>query len=43
MCGGNYGIERLVKMLKSVEQGAVIALIAAVGRQWEVKGGMYLE
>jgi len=37
------GNEGLLKVLKSVEQGAATTVIAAVGRQLEGKGGMCLE
>jgi NAD(P)-dependent dehydrogenase (short-subunit alcohol dehydrogenase family) len=33
----------LVKILKSVEQGAATTVLAAVGKDWEDKGGKYLE
>lgn len=36
-------IEKVVKVLKSVEQGAATTVIAAVGKEWEGKGGKYLE
>ena len=35
--------ERLVKMLKSPEEGAATTVIAAVGKDWEGRGGKYLE
>jgi NAD(P)-dependent dehydrogenase (short-subunit alcohol dehydrogenase family) len=35
--------EHLVKILKSPEQGAATTVIAAVGKEWEDKGGKYLE
>ena len=37
------GNEGLVRILKSLEQGAAMTVIAAVGRQWEGRGGRYLE
>lgn len=33
----------VVKILKSTEQGAATTVIAAVGKDWEGKGGKYLE
>jgi hypothetical protein len=33
----------LIKILKSAEQGAATTVIAAVGKEWENKGGKYLE
>ena len=35
--------ESVVKILKSVEQGAATTVLAAVGKEWENKGGKYLE
>jgi NAD(P)-dependent dehydrogenase (short-subunit alcohol dehydrogenase family) len=35
--------ENVVKILKSVEQGAATTVLAAVGKEWEGKGGKYLE
>ena len=35
--------EKLVKILKSSEQGAATTVLAAVGKEWEHKGGKYLE
>lgn len=35
--------EKIVKILKSPEQGAATTVIAAVGKEWEDKGGKYLE
>lgn len=35
--------EAIVKMLKSPEQGAATTVLAAVGKEWEDKGGKYLE
>jgi NAD(P)-dependent dehydrogenase (short-subunit alcohol dehydrogenase family) len=35
--------EEVQKILKSVEQGAATTVIAAVGREWQGKGGKYLE
>lgn len=35
--------EALLKIFKSAEQGAATTVIAAVGREWENKGGKYLE
>ena len=35
--------EAIVKMLKSSEQGAATTVIAAIGKEWEGKGGKYLE
>lgn len=35
--------ESLVKILKSREQGAATTVIASVGREWEGKGGKYLD
>ena len=35
--------EAIVKILKSVEQGAATTVVAAVGKEWEDKGGKYLE
>ncbi|MCJ1443424.1 MAG: hypothetical protein MMC23_003922 [Stictis urceolatum] len=35
--------EVLVKMFKSPKQGAATTVLAAVGREWENKGGKYLE
>jgi NAD(P)-dependent dehydrogenase (short-subunit alcohol dehydrogenase family) len=37
------GSEFLQKWFKSPEQGAATTLVAAVGRDWEDKGGVYLE
>jgi NAD(P)-dependent dehydrogenase (short-subunit alcohol dehydrogenase family) len=34
---------KIVKILKSPEQGAATTVIAAVGKEWEGKGGRYLE
>ncbi|OJJ49117.1 hypothetical protein ASPZODRAFT_60314 [Penicilliopsis zonata CBS 506.65] len=33
----------MIRFVKSVEQGAATTVLAAVGRQWEGKGGVYLE
>jgi len=33
----------VVKTMKSLEQGAATSVYAAVGREWEGKGGVYLE
>ncbi|MCJ1324208.1 hypothetical protein MMC10_000870 [Thelotrema lepadinum] len=35
--------EAIVKILKSPEQGAATTVVAAVGNEWEGKGGRYLE
>ena len=35
--------EAIVKVLKSPEQGAATTVLAAVGKEWEGKGGRYLE
>ena len=35
--------ETLVKILKSPEQGAATTVVAAIGKEWENKGGKYLE
>ncbi|KAF7912690.1 uncharacterized protein EAF01_001711 [Botrytis porri] len=35
--------EKVRKALKSVEQGAATTVVAAVGKDWEGKGGKYLE
>ena len=35
--------EKLVKGLKSPEQGAATTIVAAVGKEWEDRGGRYLE
>ena len=35
--------EALVKILKSLEQGAATTVVAAIGKEWENKGGKYLE
>ncbi|KAH8703166.1 short-chain dehydrogenase/reductase-like protein [Talaromyces proteolyticus] len=35
--------EKLVQMLKTPEQGAATSVLAAVGKEWEDKGGKYLE
>ena len=35
--------EKIAKVLKSVEQGAATTVLAAVGRDWEGRGGKYLE
>lgn len=35
--------EAVVRNMKSVEQGAATSVYAAVGKEWEGKGGMYLE
>ena len=35
--------ESIVKILKSPEQGAATTVVAAVGKEWENKGGRYLE
>lgn len=35
--------EKLLKDLKTAEQGAATTVIAAVGKEWEDKGGKYLE
>ena len=35
--------EAIVKILKSPEQGAATTVIVAVGKEWENKGGKYLE
>ncbi|TGO24441.1 hypothetical protein BPAE_0102g00030 [Botrytis paeoniae] len=37
------GNEKVRKVLKSAEQGAATTVIAAVGKEWEGKGGKYLE
>ena len=35
--------EAIVKILKSPEQGAATTVVAAIGKEWENKGGKYLE
>ena len=35
--------EKFAKVLKSPEQGAATTIIAAVGKEWEGRGGRYLE
>lgn len=35
--------EAIVKVLQSPEQGAATTVIAAIGKEWENKGGKYLE
>ena len=35
--------EALVKILKSLEQGAATTVVAAIGKEWQNKGGKYLE
>jgi NAD(P)-dependent dehydrogenase (short-subunit alcohol dehydrogenase family) len=35
--------ENIVKILKTPEQGAATTVLAAVGKEWEDKGGKYLE
>ena len=35
--------EELVKTFKSPEQGAATTVIAAIGKEWENKGGKYVE
>ena len=35
--------EAIVKILKSLEQGAATTVVAAIGKEWENKGGKYLE
>jgi NAD(P)-dependent dehydrogenase (short-subunit alcohol dehydrogenase family) len=35
--------ENLLKILKSAEQGAATTVLAAIGKEWESKGGRYLE
>jgi len=35
--------EYIVKILKSPEQGAATTVLAAIGKEWENKGGKYLE
>ena len=35
--------DTIVKILKSPEQGAATTVIAAIGKEWENKGGKYLE
>ena len=35
--------EAIVKILKSLEQGAATTVIAAIGKEWGNKGGKYLE
>ena len=35
--------EKLAKDLKSPEQGAATTVVAAVGKEWEDRGGRYLE
>ncbi|PLB46056.1 short-chain dehydrogenase [Aspergillus steynii IBT 23096] len=35
--------EAILKILKSPEQGAATTVLAAVGKEWENKGGKYLE
>lgn len=36
------GNERIVRVLKSSEQGAATSVFAAVGKEWEGRGGRYL-
>ncbi|KAF2649250.1 putative short-chain dehydrogenase/reductase [Lophiostoma macrostomum CBS 122681] len=38
-----YADEKLLKWLKNPEQGAATTVWAAVGKEWEGKGGKYLE
>ncbi|KAL2862604.1 NAD(P)-binding protein [Aspergillus lucknowensis] len=38
-----YANEAVVRIIKSVEQGAATTVLAAVGREWEGRGGVYLE
>ena len=38
-----YANEAIVKVLKTPEQGAATTVLAAIGRDWENKGGKYLE
>ena len=35
--------EAIVKILKSPQQGAATTVVAAIGKEWENKGGKYLE
>ena len=35
--------EKILKILKTPEQGAATTVLAAVGKEWEDKGGKYLE
>ncbi|KAH7383042.1 hypothetical protein BKA64DRAFT_175347 [Cadophora sp. MPI-SDFR-AT-0126] len=35
--------EKVVKELKSAEQGAATTVLAAIGKEWEGRGGRYLE
>jgi NAD(P)-dependent dehydrogenase (short-subunit alcohol dehydrogenase family) len=35
--------ENIVRTLKSTEQGAATTVLAAIGKQWEDRGGRYLE
>ncbi len=35
--------ESIAKILKSAEQGAATTVLAAIGKEWENKGGRYLE
>lgn len=35
--------EAIVRLLKSAEQGAATTVLAAIGKEWEDKGGKYLE
>ena len=35
--------EAIVKLIKSPEQGAATTVVAAIGKEWENKGGTYLE
>ncbi|KAL6252902.1 putative secondary metabolism biosynthetic enzyme [Rhinocladiella similis] len=36
-------LEKVAKVLKSPEQGAATTVLAAVGKEWEDRGGKYLE
>ena len=40
---GWKGNKEVVKMMKSVEQGAATSVYAAVGKEWEGRGRVYLE
>lgn len=33
----------VVKIMKNAEQGAATSVFAAIGKEWEGKGGVYLE
>jgi NAD(P)-dependent dehydrogenase (short-subunit alcohol dehydrogenase family) len=35
--------EKLVQIMKSIEQGAATTVLAAIGKEWEDRGGKYLE